>query len=109
LFGILVASIFVLHATAQTAVPTAGTTVSANTAVKLSPFEVRTDSDTGYLAAGTLAGSRLNTSLMDTPANPARPTSAPSMSMVTDGATSSSPTVTAPASSGSAPPIGKST
>jgi outer membrane receptor protein involved in Fe transport len=69
LLATLVAALIGLNATAQTAVPTAGTTVSANTAVKLSPFEVRTDTDTGYLAAGTLAGSRLNTSLMDTPAS----------------------------------------
>ena len=37
-------------------------------AVKLSPFEVRTDKDTGYAASSTLAGSRLNTDLKDTPA-----------------------------------------
>lgn len=35
-------------------------------AVKLSPFEVRPDS--GYAASSTLAGSRLNTDLKDTPA-----------------------------------------
>ncbi len=37
-------------------------------AVTLSPFEVRTDKDTGYTATNTLAGSRLNTTLRDTPA-----------------------------------------
>jgi len=37
-------------------------------AVKLSPFEVRSDEDSGYTATNTLAGSRLNTSLRDTPA-----------------------------------------
>ncbi len=52
-------------ADAQTPAPTAGATGSANPVVKLSPFEVKTD--TGYLASGTLAGSRLNTSLFDTP------------------------------------------
>src|SRR3954469_10929805 len=36
--------------------------------VELSPFEVRTDKDTGYTATSTLAGSRLNTSLRDPPA-----------------------------------------
>ncbi|MGH8020556.1 MAG: TonB-dependent siderophore receptor [Opitutaceae bacterium] len=36
--------------------------------VSLSPFEVSTDEDVGYLAANTLAGSRLDTSLKDTPA-----------------------------------------
>ncbi len=69
LFVILVASLIGLNATAQTATTSAAPTVSANAAVKLSPFEVRTDTDTGYLAAGTLAGSRLNTSLIDTPAS----------------------------------------
>ncbi len=39
------------------------------TAVLLSPFEVRTDKDTGYIATNTLAGSRLNTRLVDTPAS----------------------------------------
>lgn len=38
-------------------------------AIVLSPFEVQTGKDTGYLAASTLAGSRLNTSLVDTPAS----------------------------------------
>ena len=38
------------------------------TTVLLSPFEVRTDKDTGYVASNTLAGSRLNTKLADTPA-----------------------------------------
>jgi iron complex outermembrane receptor protein len=39
-----------------------------NDALQLSPFEVRTDKDTGYTATNTLAGSRLNTALRDTPA-----------------------------------------
>lgn len=39
-----------------------------DTTVRLSPFEVRTERDQGYVAASTLAGSRLNTSLIDTPA-----------------------------------------
>ncbi len=42
---------------------------SAETPVELSPFTVSTSKDTGYLASGTLAGSRLNTSLVDTPAS----------------------------------------
>ena len=37
-------------------------------AVVLPPFEVRTEQDTGYVAQNTLSGSRLNTSLQDTPA-----------------------------------------
>lgn len=36
--------------------------------VTLSPFVVQTDKDTGYAASSTLAGSRLNTELKDTPA-----------------------------------------
>lgn len=36
--------------------------------ILLSPFTVSADSDVGYLANNTLAGSRLNTSLKDTPA-----------------------------------------
>src|SRR5688572_23239225 len=42
---------------------------TAEEAVTLSPFEVRTDKDTGYTATSTLAGSRLNTALRDTPAS----------------------------------------
>ncbi len=38
-------------------------------AVTLSPFEVSSERDTGYVATNTLAGSRLNTSLFDTPAS----------------------------------------
>ncbi len=39
------------------------------TVYELSPFEVEAGSDIGYLATATLAGSRLNTSLLDTPAS----------------------------------------
>lgn len=37
-------------------------------AVVLSPFQVTSEKDTGYAATSTLAGSRLNTELKDTPA-----------------------------------------
>lgn len=37
--------------------------------IELSPFVVQSGSDVGYLASNTLAGSRLNTSLKDTPAS----------------------------------------
>jgi len=53
-------------ACAQTA--PAAPAARAEGAVTLSPFEVRTDKDTGYAASSTLAGSRLNTDLRDTPA-----------------------------------------
>ena len=46
--------------------PTPGTGREAET-VELSPFVVNTDRDLGYLAENTLAGSRLNTKLRDTP------------------------------------------
>ena len=39
-----------------------------NETVVLSPFEVRTDTDTGYIAANSLMGGRINTALKDTPA-----------------------------------------
>jgi hypothetical protein len=37
--------------------------------IELSPFTVNTDRDVGYQAENTLAGSRLNTNLRDTPAS----------------------------------------
>lgn len=37
--------------------------------IELSPFEVSTEQDRGYVATNTLAGSRLNTSLRNTPAS----------------------------------------
>ncbi len=45
----------------STAVPT------DNSVVQLSPFNVTSDKDTGYVATNTLAGSRLNSSLKETP------------------------------------------
>ncbi|MBL9200851.1 MAG: TonB-dependent receptor plug domain-containing protein [Opitutaceae bacterium] len=69
-YRLIAALLVVAHAAAlaQTA-PTAGTAAKPDDAtVTLSPFEVRTDKDTGYTATNTLAGSRLNTSLRDTPA-----------------------------------------
>lgn len=41
---------------------------SVEDTVVLSPFEVRTDADKGYAATSTLSGSRVATSLKDTPA-----------------------------------------
>lgn len=41
---------------------------AADETIHLSPFEVSTDKDDGYVATSTLAGSRLNSELMDTPA-----------------------------------------
>jgi outer membrane receptor protein involved in Fe transport len=47
---------------------TASTSSSTNDTISLSPFVVATEKDTGYAATSTLAGSRLNTDLKDTPA-----------------------------------------
>lgn len=41
---------------------------STQESVVLSPFTVNAERDEGYIASGTLAGSRLNTNLRDTPA-----------------------------------------
>lgn len=46
---------------------TAAVTDTTNEVVELSPFSVNASDDIGYRAANTLAGSRLNTSLKDTP------------------------------------------
>jgi iron complex outermembrane receptor protein len=46
----------------------AAPTTDRDGAVLLSPFEVRTDKDYGYIATNTLAGSRLNSAIADTPA-----------------------------------------
>lgn len=48
--------------------PSPAATAPGGPVVQLSPFEVKTDGDLGYVATHTLGGSRLNTSLKDTPA-----------------------------------------
>ncbi|MFZ9839915.1 MAG: hypothetical protein ACO3JJ_15450 [Opitutaceae bacterium] len=48
--------------------PPSAASAPASPVVQLSPFEVKTDGDVGYVATHTLGGSRLNTSLKDTPA-----------------------------------------
>ena len=50
------------------AAPSSSTTEPDPGAVVLSPFQVTSEKDTGYAASSTLAGSRLNTELKDTPA-----------------------------------------
>ena len=47
-------------------VPAGAAATADEEIITLSPFEVSTKKDVGYLAGNTLAGSRLNTSLMDT-------------------------------------------
>ena len=49
------------------AVPDA-TAAPTSSPVELSPFEVRAEDDSGYQAANTTSGSRLNSRLKDTPA-----------------------------------------
>ena len=50
-----------------TPVPANPNAEAKDNAIKLSPFEVRNDKDQGYVATSTLAGTRLNTPLRDTP------------------------------------------
>ncbi len=52
---------------AQIAAPSASSPPSTSPIVELSPFTVVSNQDTGYRAQNTLAGSRLNSSLKDTP------------------------------------------
>ena len=51
-----------------TAASSSSSSAPADETVKLSPFEVRAEQDTGYQAANTTSGSRLATSLKDTAA-----------------------------------------
>jgi outer membrane receptor protein involved in Fe transport len=52
---------------AQTAPPPARVTPAGDEVIELSPFSVTSAKDVGYRAENTLAGSRLNSSLKDTP------------------------------------------
>lgn len=54
---------------ARAAQSATGATPPPDELVTLTPFEVSSDKDVGYMAANTLAGSRLNTSLKDTAAS----------------------------------------
>ena len=58
-----------LIASAQVASPQSGSTGSAgdDSVVHLSPFEVSTDKDTGYLATNSTSGTRLNSAIKDLP------------------------------------------
>src|SRR5688500_15184578 len=51
------------------ATSTASTSAAGQDPVTLNPFEVVSDRDVGYTATATMAGSRLNTLLKDTPAS----------------------------------------
>jgi iron complex outermembrane receptor protein len=65
----LIALTMICGVTAQTPNPPTSATPPAGEAapVSLTPFEVTAEKDTGYLAQNTASGSRLNTSLLDTP------------------------------------------
>src|SRR5436190_8664176 len=71
----VVASLFLFAATGLAAAvgpvpsaPAAPTPEPVDKVIELTPFEVRSDLDTGYQGMDTAAGSRLNTKLSDTPA-----------------------------------------
>ena len=64
--GIAVAALAVLPAMFAQVAPSSASTLDVDDdVVLLSPFEVRAESDTGYQATQTLAGSRINTRLED--------------------------------------------
>ncbi len=67
-FAAVAALVISAHAQVVPAAPAPKTTEKNSDAVQLSPFEVRPEDDTGYQAANTTAGSRLNSKLKDTPA-----------------------------------------
>ena len=59
--------------------PAPSAPAAPETTVKLSPFEVNTSRDEGFVASSALAGGRLNTDLKDTPvADPVAPAADPS-------------------------------
>ncbi len=66
--GLLVLGLSAPPVLAQATSTAAQTPARPEEAVVLSPFEVSTSSDVGYVATNSLAGSRLNSSLKDTPA-----------------------------------------
>src|SRR5215210_2960689 len=65
----VVALLFVITASAQSIPNTSPSTVAVEEAIVLTPFTVDTTRDRGYQAENTLSGSRLNSSLNDTPAS----------------------------------------
>lgn len=65
--SLLAASLPLSAQAPSTAAANAVAAASAEDPVELSPFSVSSSKDVGYLAQNTLAGSRLNSSLKDTP------------------------------------------
>ena len=68
LTGLLVGVATVPAQTSTAGAPASAVNPPPADTVVLSPFEVTTSSDVGYIATNSLAGSRLNASLKDTPA-----------------------------------------
>lgn len=64
---VVVALVSLVAPLATAAQPATAPADRRNDTVQLSPFEVRTDKDVGYVATSSLAGSRMNTDLRDTP------------------------------------------
>jgi iron complex outermembrane recepter protein len=64
-FALFLTALLPAALSAQTVPPAPAVTEPA---IELSPFEVRSEKDVGYVAENTLSGSRLNASLKDTPA-----------------------------------------
>lgn len=70
LAGLSVVALLALHpAHAQVAPERDSTAPADDAAIEMSPFTVNTESDTGWVASASLAGSRLNTPLRDTGAS----------------------------------------
>jgi outer membrane receptor protein involved in Fe transport len=64
----LLPAILSAFASSETAAQTVAPAPAAPAPITLSPFEVNTDRDRGYVATSTLAGTRMNSDLWDTPA-----------------------------------------
>lgn len=68
-FGLWTSAPVLLFAQSTTTAPTPADSADDENVITLTPFEVTTDADVGYVATNSLAGSRLNTPLKDTAAS----------------------------------------
>lgn len=68
-FGLTFAAAWLSAQSAPSAPPSQPLPAASEAAIVLSPFEVATTKDYGYTAANSLAGGRLSTDLMQTPAS----------------------------------------
>ncbi|MES2696550.1 MAG: TonB-dependent receptor [Verrucomicrobiota bacterium] len=62
---LLAAPLAAQSASSTTTSSAAGATTTTSDVVEISPFEVRTDRDTGWVASSTLAGNRMDTELVN--------------------------------------------